>query len=74
MVDRVVCSLSLHNLVQEVEVADGGFLHHLGLWLVNGQSWKRGQSNSRNVFALSARVLGPRAFSLPVRMMREGGN
>lgn len=49
-----------------------GFPHHLGLWFMNGQSWKRGQSNSRNVFALSARVLGPRAFSLPARI-DEGG-
>lgn len=35
---------------------------------MNGQSWKRGQSNSRNVFALSATVLGPRAFFLPARI------
>lgn len=47
-------------------------LHHVGLWLVNGKSWKRSQSNNRNMFALSARVLGPGAFSLPARIDEEG--
>lgn len=48
------------------------FLHRVGLWLLTGQSWKRSQSNSKNMFALRARVRGPGAFSPPARI-DEGG-